>query len=562
MTKQTSREWLWIIIIGLMVVGISTQFAATAEVALNYWYLLSVPLIVAAFHFGLRGAAAIAVLTVIVLLGVFFAAGQVVVQVTGAMDRLLASSTSPEEIRNLAASLADLRAVDPQTGALRAITGLLLVIASSLLMGAAVDGRRRTTGLLGEALQLRRYFSQGLAEAITSSAHPLTAARKEVTLLFADLRNFTSLSERLAPEELVGILNEYLTAMTEEIVRHDGTVDKYIGDGIMAFFGDPIWFADHSERAFHASIAMQQRMEELQSKWQAEGREGTGIGIGIATGHATVGNIGSPMLMGYTAVGSVVNVSSRLSDLAAAGQILTTAKTYWRVQSAIEGTPREPTAVKGFPYPVEIVEVVGTRAIARAHGTTVSEALVGVVSHIVGDPVYRASLLASGPDGVSITALTKAESSLAQQVAILCGYPIFQGVPAVEIALLMEAASLETYGSGTVVVHQGAAEDKFYLILGGDVAVTALDEMNRQFHVASLARGDHFGEVALFFDTPRNATVRTTSESHLAVLRRDKFYEVLGESPTLRERIEGAARRRAGANLATVWEEKPSAVVG
>jgi class 3 adenylate cyclase len=552
---------LWIFIIGLLLLGISAQLIATADVALNYWYLMSVPLVVAAFHFGFRGAAAVAVVTVAVLLGVSFVASQFVLQVSGAIERLIVSSTSPDEILGLAMQLGNLRSADPQTSALRALTGLLLVIASSLLMGAAVDGRRRTTGLLEQALQLRRYFSPQLVQAITSSDSSFSSARKEITVIFVDLRNFTALAERLAPEELTGVLNDYLTAMTEEIVNNDGTLDKYIGDAVMAFFGDPIWTPDHADRAFRAAIAMQQRMSDLQSRWQAQGRDGTGAGIGVATGHATVGNFGSPMLMGYTAVGSVVNVAARLCELAAAGQVLTTAKTYWRVQSTVEGAPREPTAVKGFPYPVEIVEVLGSRAVVRTPGTPVSEQLVGVVSRIVTDPVYRASLLAAGPDGVSITSLTKDENTLAQQVAVLCGYPIFQRVPAMEIALLMEAASLETYAPGTVVVRQGAVEDKFYLILKGDVAVTALDELNRQFHVASLARGDHFGEVALLFDTPRNATIRTTSESQLAVLRRDKFYEVLGEAPSLKDRIEGAARRRAGADLVAVWPEVPAAAI-
>lgn len=539
--------------------GIGGQLIATADVALQYWYLLSVPLIVAAFHFGFRGAAAVSVATVLILIAVFFVAGDTFGQVTGALERLIVSSASPEEARKLAVDLADLRSSNPQTAFLRAITGLILVIVSMLLMGSAVDGRARTTRLLQQALQLRRYFSPQLAEVITSEGGQgsprLASSRKEVTLLFADLRNFTALSERMAPEELVGMLNEFLTAMTDEIVKHDGTLDKYIGDAVMAFFGDPRWYPDHAERACRAALAMQGRMRELQAQWRAQGRESTGMGIGIGTGHATVGNVGSPTLMEYTAVGSPVNVASRLSELAAGGQILTTVKTYWRVQAAIEGAPREPTPVKGFPNPVEIVEVLGARVVPQQPGAVVSERMVEVVSQVVGDPVYRASLLGNAAQAASAFGLSEDERNLAEQVAILCGYPIFHGVPAEEIALLMGAASVESVGAGTAMVREGAVEDKFYLILQGDVAVMAIDATNRETHVASLARGDHFGEVALLFDTPRNATVRTISPSRFAVLRRDNFYAVLNQAPTLKNRVEATARRRMVPAVSMPWPD-------
>lgn len=543
----------WLSIIGLLLVGIGLGLIAAPQVALQYWYLLSVPIILAALHFGLRGALAAASGTVLVLVAVFQAAGQtfsqVITQVTGVLADASETSASLEGVSQLALQLADLGAADPRTTYARALMGLVLTIAIGIVLGLSVDARERANRTLQRvSTQLRSYVSPRILDTIIQQegAGDLSAisARMEVTILFADLRDFTALSERLESDEVVALLNEFFSAMTEEILEEGGTVDKYIGDEVMAFFGAPTWQPDHPERAFHAAIAMQQRMRELHSRWRTEGRETVGMGIGISTGHATIGNTGSPSRMEYTAIGSTVNIASRLTDLAREGQIITTRKTYWRVQQMVDGIPREPTTVKGFSQPIELVEVVGTRLVTREGETPHSHRLEEIVAQVMEDSAFRALLLGRPEEAARIYALDQEERSLAQHVATLSGYPVFQAVPAQEIAILMAAASLEQYEEGTVIVQQGALEDKLYIILRGDVVVTVVDEMGREHHIASASRGDYFGEVALLFDTPRTATVRAVSPLTLLVLHQEAAYHVLRQAPALRSKIEATARSR------------------
>ena len=146
--------------------------------------------------------------------------------------------------------------------------------------------------------------------------------------------------------------------------------------------------------------------------------------------------------------------------------------------------------------------------------------------------------------------LTPEQQELARYIAVLRGYPIFEGIPAAEIALLVEAVAVDQRKEGTVIVQQGAVEERFYLIARGDVTVIAQDGMQREHHIASLARGDCFGEVSLLFDTPRTATVRAASDTVLLVLHRERFYEVLAQTPALKDRLETIARSRADQTFA------------
>lgn len=543
------RSWVWLGVIVLLLFSISIGLIATSEVALQYWYLLSVPLLLAAFRFGERGATIVAIISMLILTAVFQSADKTFDQATGFLQRLISVATTPDEARQIALQLADLRAADPQTNFARAVLGLFLVCISSILLGSSVDNRARATDLLQRAFnKLRRYFSPQIIETIIAQNDDgdlyITSSRKEITLLFADLRGFTALSERMEPEEIARMLNEFFSAMTDEIFREDGTLDKYLGDGVMAFFGDPVAHPDHAERAFRAAIAMQKRMQELQAFWDSQGRESTGMGIGISTGHAIVGNTGSPTRMEYTAIGSTVNIAARLADIAGAGQTLTTRKTYRRVQHVVDGQPRAPATVKGFTHPVEIVEIMGARLVRREEETSMDQRVLQIVSRVVNDPAYRAMLLSSSEEAFAADFRTDEERRLARQVAVLSGYPIFQGVPAREIAVLMDAVSVEQHSAGTVIVQQGATADKFYIILQGDAIVTVASEDQRERHIASLARGDYFGEAALLFDTPRIATVRAGADCTLLVLGPESFYQVLALAPTLRSKIESMSRTR------------------
>jgi class 3 adenylate cyclase len=386
---------------------------------------------------------------------------------------------------------------------------------------------------------------QAIVEQRGEGAWQIAPRRREISILFADLRGFTTLSENLEPEEIAELLNEFFGAVTEEVLRFGGTLDKYIGDAVMAFFGDPDPQPDHPERAFRAALAMQQRMRQLQVAWRAQGRPAAGMGIGLATGHATVGVTGSSSRLEYTAVGSSVNVAARLCELAQASQILTTRKSYWRIRHLIDGVSRGPATVKGFSQPVEVVEVVGAHVREKQDTAAFNQHWADVVAQIAADPSFR-GLLLGNPEQVALTHnLGPREMELAEHLAVMVGSPVFANVPADEIATLTEEASLEHYERGAAVVQQGETESRFYIILQGEVVVIVEDGEHNERHVGSLTRGDYFGEVALLFDTPRTASVRAVSALTVLVLRKDAFYRVLDRAPMLQQKIESAARARA-----------------
>lgn len=189
--------------------------------------------------------------------------------------------------------------------------------------------------------------------------------RAILTVLFSDIRGFTSLSEKLAPEEVVALLNPYLEAMTGVIHRHGGTVDKYEGDAIVAFFGEPVPHADHALRAARAAIEMQQRLAELREKWRADGifSGRFEIGIGLNSGEAFVGLIGSAQRINYTVIGDNVNLASRLQDLTKtyAWPIIVSESTARAIESEFEVEFIEAAAVKGKAEPVRIYKLIGRR---------------------------------------------------------------------------------------------------------------------------------------------------------------------------------------------------------
>lgn len=212
---------------------------------------------------------------------------------------------------------------------------------------------------LENASRLRRYLSPQLAESIIQGETDLDlgSRRRELTIFFSDIRGFTAMSERVEPEELINNLNIYLSAMTDIVFKYEGTLDKYIGDAIMVFFGDPVPHEDHAERAVKMALEMRERLHELQKNWSLESEEALTIGMGISTGHVTVGNIGSNARMDYTVLGNYVNLASRLADDARPGEILITARTLARTRDLVTATEHGEMELKGVSRPVKIYSV-------------------------------------------------------------------------------------------------------------------------------------------------------------------------------------------------------------
>ena len=206
---------------------------------------------------------------------------------------------------------------------------------------------------------MKRYLSPQLAESILSGGTDvdLDSRRQELTVFFSDLRGFTAMSERLEPEELVDLLNQYLAEMTEIVFKHGGTLDKYIGDALMVFFGNPVSYEDHAERAVSTALEMRARLEELQQRWMTRSQEFLAMGIGITTGYVTVGNIGSPSRMDYTVLGNQVNLASRLADAAKGGQILVSERTLVAVRDRVVSTEIDQIQLQGVFRPIRIFEI-------------------------------------------------------------------------------------------------------------------------------------------------------------------------------------------------------------
>lgn len=185
----------------------------------------------------------------------------------------------------------------------------------------------------------------------------LGGVNQTVTVLFADIRGFTAISEREKPEKVVGLLNKYFSVMSEIIFSHGGTLDKYIGDGLMAIFGAPTVGEEDALNAVKAAVTMQKQVVKLNEELRAEGYEGISIGIGLHTGEATIGYIGSEKRSEYTAIGDTVNLASRLEANASGGQILMSEATAGASGNLIPVNQRDPLTVKNRTQPVNVLEV-------------------------------------------------------------------------------------------------------------------------------------------------------------------------------------------------------------
>ena len=187
--------------------------------------------------------------------------------------------------------------------------------------------------------------------------------KKNLTVLFSDIRGFTSFSETMTPEQLVHLLNEYLTAMTDIVFKYDGLLDKYMGDAIMAVYGAPLDQPDHPLRACRTALDMMKELKKLQKKWAGEGQPVLDIGIGISSGDMVVGNMGSQMRFDYTVMGDSVNLGSRLESINKeyGTNIIISEYTYEAVQDVLLCRELDSVRVKGKKLPVKIYELLGEK---------------------------------------------------------------------------------------------------------------------------------------------------------------------------------------------------------
>ena len=243
--------------------------------------------------------------------------------------------------------------------------GVAVAVASRDELGVLTESFNRMARSLREKELIKRAFRGYVAREVADEIlkdpehHMLKGERRDVTVLFCDMRGFTSLAERLPPEEVVLLLNQFYTLMIDTTFKHGGTPEKFLGDGVMAIFGAPIPHPDHSEQAIRAALAMQAGVAELSDKRAAEGKSPVAVGIGVSAGWALAGTVGTEDRMEYTVVGDSVNLAARLESEAKPGQILISRRTYDRVAALVRARSLGILRVKGKEEPVEVYEVSG-----------------------------------------------------------------------------------------------------------------------------------------------------------------------------------------------------------
>jgi class 3 adenylate cyclase/CheY-like chemotaxis protein len=207
--------------------------------------------------------------------------------------------------------------------------------------------------------RLKRFFSPQLAELIVSGGaeDPLKTHRREITVVYLDLRGFTAFAETAEPEEVMNVLREYHAAMGQLIGEHEGTLEHFAGDGILIFFNDPTPIPNPAERAVRMALAMRERVKELTVKWRKLGYE-LGFGVGIAQGYATIGAIGFEGRWEYGAIGTVPNLAARLCGEAKPGEILVPQRLLGTVEELVEAEPAGELSLKGFHRPVAAYNIV------------------------------------------------------------------------------------------------------------------------------------------------------------------------------------------------------------
>ena len=235
--------------------------------------------------------------------------------------------------------------------------------------------------------KLSKYLSPQIYHSIFTGAQnvEIASSRKKLTIFFSDVVNFTETTDKLESEDLTNLLNRYLTEMTNIALEHGATIDKYIGDAIMVFFGDPETrgLKEDALAGVRMAIAMLRRMHELRSEWQELGAEKPfRVRMGVNTGYCTVGNFGSQDRMDYTIIGNAVNLTARLQSHSEIDGILLGHETYSLVKDEVSAEEQTPIKVKGFAEPVRCHKVVGLYDHLAEAGTVIREEHEGFKFHL------------------------------------------------------------------------------------------------------------------------------------------------------------------------------------
>jgi adenylate cyclase len=241
---------------------------------------------------------------------------------------------------------------------------LQFLVAFSGLVAIGIRNSRYAEQVRREALvrsNFERYFAPNIAAEIAQqdAVVPLGGDRRPITILFSDIRGFTSMAESMGPDAIAQLLTEYFSEMVEIIFEHGGTLDKFVGDAIMALWGAPIAHADDPDRALRAAVAMQRGVALLNERWALAGRPEIGVGIGINYGEVFAGNIGSHRRLEYTVIGDAVNVANRLCSEAAPGEILVSEALCQVVKDQADYEYLPAMALRGRTRSVQVYRVKG-----------------------------------------------------------------------------------------------------------------------------------------------------------------------------------------------------------
>jgi adenylate cyclase len=217
-------------------------------------------------------------------------------------------------------------------------------------------------GQIDRLSRLKSFFSPQLAEAIVAGGEELLRThRREISVVFIDLRGFTAFTDQAEPEEVMEMLHGFHAAMGRIVLDHGGTLERFAGDSVMVFFNDPVPMERPAEQAVRMALAMQQAFRTLGAEWSKRGYD-LGLGCGIAEGYATLGQIGFEGRWDYAAIGSVTNLAARLCAEAASGQVLVDRKTMAKIEPLVEALPVGPLALKGYAHPVPAFAIDRLRA--------------------------------------------------------------------------------------------------------------------------------------------------------------------------------------------------------